>query len=170
MADVNAIIAANRAAVDDLLKAAERAQPHWTTPSAPGKWSPQQIVEHVAMAIEEGGNVIAGRPTRLPSLPFFVRPVARLFLRRVVKTGRFPKAKTNKAMDPAQSSLVGPANAEEARRRLNAALDKFEEAVRSRAAAGDMVQSSAFGKVSLEEYARFNELHTFHHLKQIPQA
>ena len=46
MADVNDVLAANRAAVLDLVTAAERSAATWTTPRAPGKWSPSQVVEH----------------------------------------------------------------------------------------------------------------------------
>jgi hypothetical protein len=170
MADITALLAANRAAVHELLGTADAAaaEGHWTTPRAPGKWSPQQVVEHVAISYEEGGNVVAGRPTKLPTLPVFVRPLARLVFNRALKTGKFPKAKTTKAMDPAKGAPPGPADPAEARARLDAALAKFEEACRERAAAGDDVPSGAFGKVSLEDYARFTELHTRHHTKQIP--
>ncbi len=170
MADVDPALAANRAAVDEMVKAAERAGSNWTTPPAPGKWSPQQVVEHVARSYEEGGNVIAGRPTKLPTLPFFVRPLARVIFNRAVKTGKFPKAKTNKPMDPSKVPDPGPASPSEARARLEAAMTKFDEAYRARAAQGDAVKSGAFGKVSLQDYARFTELHTRHHTKQIPSA
>jgi hypothetical protein len=170
MADIAALLAANRDAVDELLGTAEAAaaEGHWTTPRTPGKWSPQQVVEHVAMAYEEGGNVIAGRPTKLPTLPAVVRPLARLMFNRVLKTGKFLKAKTNKDMDPARAAAAGPATPAEARTRLDDALSKFEEACRARAAAGGKVPSGAFGKVSVEDYARFTELHTRHHTHQIP--
>ena len=38
MADVNDVLAANRATVIDLVAAAERSAATWTTPPAPGKW------------------------------------------------------------------------------------------------------------------------------------
>jgi len=166
MADVTARLTANRAAVDEFVRAAEAADSIWTTPRAPGKWSPQQVVEHVAMSYEESGNVIAERPTKLPTLPVFVRPLAKLLFNRAVKTGRFPKAKTNKAMDPPS----GPASSAEARARLDGALAKFDEACRARAATGGNVSSGAFGRVALEDYVRFTEMHTRHHAKQIPTA
>ena len=163
MAEITALLEANRAAVDDLVLAAEGAHSNWTKPRAPGKWSPQQVVEHVAMALEEGGNVVSGRPTKLPTLPFFLRPLARLFFKRVVRTGSFPKARANKAMDPAS----GPSTPSEARPRLEAALARFDEACRARAASGGEVASGAFGRVSVEDYVRFTELHTRHHIEQI---
>jgi hypothetical protein len=60
MADVNDVLAANRAAVIDLVAAAERSATTWTTPCAPGKWSPSQIVEHVAGGLEEGPTSFLG--------------------------------------------------------------------------------------------------------------
>jgi hypothetical protein len=164
MSDLDSVLAANRAAVDELVRAAEAAHSNWTTPRAPGKWSPSQVVEHVALSLEEGGNVVAGRPTKFPTLPALVRPLAKLMFNRVVKTGKFPKARTNKAMDPPK----GPASPAEAGARLEAGLAKFEDACRARASAGNTVQSGAFGRVSVEDYARFTEIHTRHHTKQIP--
>jgi hypothetical protein len=55
-ADVNDVLAANRAAVLHLVAAAERSAATWTTPRATGKWSPSQVVEHVAGGLEEAAN------------------------------------------------------------------------------------------------------------------
>ena len=52
MADINDVLAANHAAVLDLVAAAERSAATWTTPRAPGKWSPSQVVEHVAGGLQ----------------------------------------------------------------------------------------------------------------------
>ena len=164
MADLNSVLAANRAAVNDLIAAAERSAASWTTPRAPGKWSPSQVVEHVARALEESANVVAGTPSKFPTLPRILRPVVRgLFFNRVLKKGAFPKAKTNRALDPAS----GPATPVEARGRLEGALARFAEASRARAAAGQLVASTIFGTVSVQDYARFQELHTRHHGRQM---
>jgi hypothetical protein len=90
MADVNDVLAANRAAFMDLLAAAERSAATWTTPRAPGKWSPSQVVEHVARGLEESVNVVSGTPS-IPMPPAFLRPLARLFFNRILKKGVFPK-------------------------------------------------------------------------------
>ena len=164
MADLNSVLAANRAAVNDLIAAAERSAASWTTPRAPGKWSPSQVVEHVARALEESANVVAGTPSKFPTLPRILRPVVRgLFFNRVLKKGAFPKAKTNRALDPAS----GPATPVEARGRLEGALARFDEASRAMAAAGQLVASTIFGTVSVQDYARFQELHTRHHGRQM---
>src|SRR5262245_7055909 len=105
MAGVNDVLAANRAAVLDLVAAAERSTTTWTTPCAPGKWSPSQIVEHVARGLEEAANVVSGAPS-FPMIPAFLRPLARLYINRILKKGVFPKGwKAHKEFDPAS----GPA-------------------------------------------------------------
>jgi hypothetical protein len=72
----------------------------YATARAPGKWSPSQIVEHVARMFEEAANVAAGRPSKFPTLPAILHPVVRIFFRRSLKKAAFPKAKANKALDP----------------------------------------------------------------------
>ena len=118
MADVNDVLAANRAAVLDLVAAAERSAT-WTTPRAPGKWSPSQVVEHVARGLEEAANAVSGAPS-IPMPPAFLRPLLRLlFSNRILKKGVFPKGfKAHKAFDPTS----GPATPAEARVRLEGAF------------------------------------------------
>ena len=166
MADVNDVLAANRAAVIDLVAAAERSATTWTTPCAPGKWSPSQVVEHVARGLEEAANVVSGAPL-IPMPPAFVRPLARLYFNRILKKGVFPNGwKSNKAFDPAS----GPATPAQARVRLEGALARFDEECRRRAASGQHAVSTAFGTVSIEDYARFSAMHIRHHCRQMPGA
>ena len=87
MADVNDVLAANRAAVLDLVAAAERSAATWTTPRAPGKWSPSQVVEHVARGLEEAANVVSGAPS-IPMPPAFLRPLAQTVLQPDLEEGR----------------------------------------------------------------------------------
>ena len=167
MTDVNAALGGTRAAVDDLIVAAQRSEGAWTVARAPGKWSPSQVVEHVARALEESANVVSGTPSKFPTLPVFLRPLIRsLFFNRILKKGAFPKARTNRALDPSS----GPATSAEARVRLGAALDKFDQACRARAASGQKVVSTIFGTVSVEDYAEFQGVHARHHCKQMPGA
>lgn len=167
VAEVDTTLAATRTAVDDFIAAVERSRDVWTVPQAPGKWSPSQIVEHVARSLEESANVVSGAPSKFPKLPFFVRPVARgMLFNRVLKTGAFPKARTNKAMNPAS----GPATPTEGRTRLQRALERFDRECRACASAGGVVPSATFGNVQVADYIRFMELHTRHHCKQMPTS
>ena len=166
MADFNDELAANRAAVIDLIAAAERSAATWTTPRAPGKWSPSQVVEHVARGLEEAANVVSGAPS-IPMPPAFLRLVARLFFYRILKKDAFPKGfKAHKAMNPAS----GPATPAEARVRLDAAFARFDQECRRRVASGQQVVSTGFGTVSVEDFVRFNAIHTRHHCKQMSAA
>ncbi len=167
MTDVDSTLAANRDAIAELIAAAERSGGAWTAPRAPGKWSPSQIVEHVARSLDESANVVAGAPAKFPHLPFFLRPVAKGFLfNRVLRNGAFPKAKTNKAMNPAS----GPDSPAVARVRLESALARFDRECRACAEAGRPVKSATFGTVSVTDFVRFTELHTRHHCHQMPGA
>jgi hypothetical protein len=164
MANINTALAASKDAIEQVIEAGERTGPAWTAPRAPGKWSPSQIVEHAARSLEESANMAAGRPSRFPKLPAVVHPVVRgLLFKRVLRKAAFPKAKTNKAMNPAS----GPATPAEGRARLENAHEKFEEACRQVAARGERMRTTIFGAVPVEEYVRFMELHTRHHGKQM---
>jgi hypothetical protein len=164
MADVSDVLAANRAAVIDLVAAAERSAATWTTPPAPGKWSPSQVVEHIARGLDEGANVVSGAPS-IPMPPAFLRLVARLFFYRILRKDAFPKGfKAHKAMNPTS----GPATPAEARVRLEGAFARFEQECRRRVASGQHVVSTGFGTVSVEDFVRFNAIHTRHHCKQMP--
>jgi hypothetical protein len=165
MSDVQRTLDDNRVAIDELIAAAERCSGVWTVPRAPGKWSPSQIVEHVARSLDEAANVVSGRPSKFLKLPSFLRPVARvLFFNRTLRRAEFPKSKAARALNPA----AGPATPAEARRHLDAALERFDRECRACAHAGRTVESEAFGKVSLADYARFVALHTRHHCRQMP--
>ena len=115
MADVNDVLADNRAAVLALVAAAERSATTWTTPCAPGKWSPSQVVEHVARGLEEAANVVSGAPSSIPMPPAFLRPLLRLYFNRILKKGVFPNGwKAHKALNRA----TGPATPAQARELL----------------------------------------------------
>lgn len=166
MEDINTALAASKEAIERLIVTGERCGPAWTAPRAPGKWSPSQIVEHVARSLEESANMAAGRPSKFPSLPAVVHPVVRgLLFKRVLRKGAFPKAKTNKAMNP----VSGPVTPAEGRLRLETAHQKFAEACRQIASHGERMRTTIFGAVPVEEYVRFMELHTRHHGKQMAE-
>lgn len=163
MAEIDTALAASRDAVDQLIRAGEQPGAAWIASRAPGKWSQSQIVEHVARTLEESANMAAGRPSKFPSLPAVVRPIARLVFRRVLRKAAFPKAKAAKAFNPAS----GPATPAEGRIRLETAHQQFDEACRRIAADGRPMPSPGFGAVPVQDYVRFMELHTRHHGKQM---
>lgn len=167
MADIDTALAASRDAVDQLIRAGEQSGAAWSTPRAPGKWSPSQIVEHVAGGLEEGANTLAGRPSKIPRPPavvrLIVRPIARFMFKRVLRKAAFPTGfKAHKALNPAS----GPATPAEGRIRLETAHQEFDEACR-RIAADGRPATTLFGSVPVADLVRFSELHTRHHSKQM---
>ena len=162
MADIDTALVASRDAVEQLIRAGEQSGAAWLAPRAPGKWSPSQVVEHVARGLDEGANIAAGRPT-LPMPPAVVRLIAPFIFKRVLRKAAFPKGfKAHKAMNPAS----GPATPAEGRIRLETAHQKFDEACRRIAADGRPI-TSGFGSVPAQDFVRFSELHTRHHTKQM---
>ena len=163
MADIDTALAASRDAVDQLIRAGEQSSAVWNAPRAPGKWSPSQIVEHVARGLEEGANSLAGRPSKVPMPPAVVRLIGRFFFKRVLRKETFPKGfKAYKALNPAS----GPATPAEGRIRLKTAHQEWDEACR-RIAADGRPTTTGFGSVPVEDLVRFSELHTRHHSKQM---
>lgn len=164
MEDIDKALAASKQAVEELVAAGERSGPAWMAARAPGKWSPSQIVEHVARSLEESAKMGAGQPSKFLAVPALFHPVVRsLLFKRVLRKNGFPKAKTNKAMDPTN----GPATPAEGRARLEAAHGQFDSACRQLASAGQAFRTTFFGSVPVERYVRFMEIHTRHHRKQM---
>src|SRR5690349_10206443 len=163
MSDIDTGLAASRDAVDEMIRAGEQSGAAWIAPRAPGKWSPSQIVEHVARGLEEGTNFAAGRQAKVPMPPAVVRPIARFMFKRVLRKAAFPKGfKAHKALNPAS----GPATPAEGRIRLETAHQKWDEVCR-RIAADGRPMTTIFGSVPVQDLVRYSELHTRHHSKQM---
>ena len=163
MGDIDAPLDANRDATQQLIIAGERTGSAWASPRAPGKWSPSQIVEHVARSHEEAANIAAGRPSRFTAMPPAVlQPFLRLIFKWVLWRAAFPKGKAAKVMDPAS----GPATPAEGRVRLETANQQFDEACRQASSHGERIRT-LFGAVPVKDCVRFMELHTRHHCKQM---
>jgi hypothetical protein len=164
MVDINTALNSSKDAIQQLILAGESTTTAWTSPRATGKWSPSQIVEHVARSLEESANMAAGRPSKFPKFPAVVQPIVRgLLFKRVLRKAAFPKARTSSAMNP----VSGPATSAEGRVRLETAHQKFDEACRQAASRGEQIRTTIFGAVLVEDYVRFMELHTRHHGKQM---
>lgn len=164
MADIDQALAASKDAVDHLIGCGEQVASQWSVARKPGKWSPSQVVEHVARSLEESAHMAAGRPSKFPKLPAVLHPVLRFMLfKRVLRNGAFPKAKTNPAMNPSS----GPASLAQGRARLETAHQKFAAAARASESHDGRMRTTIFGAVAATEYVRFMELHTRHHARQL---
>lgn len=165
MSALDTLLAENEAATADLLAVASRAGDRWSVVPGPGRWSPAQVIEHVSLTLEEGAAVVSGQPTKLSSLPALLRLMARsLYYNRVLQKGAFPKSKTLTALEPTAPTVTF----DDADQRLQAATRQFSNACRARIAQAPDIRHPAFGKVSVESYARFQVLHARHHQGQLP--
>jgi hypothetical protein len=152
-----------RRAIDDLLDAADRCAEVWNDPVAPGKWSPAQILEHVARSIEDSAKDMHGEPSRMMQVPAPLRFLPRIVFRRVLRTGSLFKAKTNAGMNPE----AGPASPAEGRERMESA---WKELVKGRQSLQGPARSRIFGTVPGDQYVRFQALHARHHIPQFPTS
>jgi hypothetical protein len=165
MPDIDLPLAAVHDAVAQLGLAAERAGVAWTVPRAPGKWSPSQVVEHVARIMEESAKVAFGAPSKFPAINVLLRPIVRILVfKRTLWRNAFLKMKAIDAFVP----IAGSATPAEGRVRLQDALSWFDQACRARMARDEDVASTMFGAVSVADFARFQELHVRNHLLQMP--
>ena len=167
MSELDTSLANLHAAVGAFLATADRVGAAWKVPRAPGKWSPSQVVEHVARIMEESAKVAAGEPSAFPTMNRLLRPILRLvFFKRILRKKDFPKSKAIDAMDPP----VGPATPKAARVRLEGVLTRFDRACRARAASRQKVANPMFGPVAVADFARFQEIHVRHHHMQLPET
>jgi hypothetical protein len=140
----------------------------WSTPVGPGKWTPAQIAEHVAITFEIAERALKGE-SGIPGVPRLVRPLVRaIFLRRTLKTKTFPRnAKAPKVFHPSTSPPAAPHVIE----RLNRAEAGVKAAVEAlRRSGASTIEHPAFGRIAVEEYLELNAIHTRHHMGQLPSA
>ena len=170
MTEIETQIADNRAAIEDFIATARAMDAStWTTPRAPGAWSPAQIAEHLAIIYEYNRTVATGdAPSPIPRI---VRPLVQRVARGVIvdstlKAGRF----TRKGRAPGlfrPSSAPPPAG--DVLARLDAAVRGFEAALRSRhPEARQTIAHPFFGTLPTANWIRLQAIHARHHRAQLP--
>lgn len=164
--DRPARLAANRDAADRFLALA-RAVPadRWGQPRAPGKWSPAQLVEHVALAYETYVLLLHGAVPGGP--PRWIRPVVRkLMLDGILRRGTFPGfAPAPAILEPGESPAGAPAP--DLVQRLEGAARSFDAEAAAHPSA--TLDHPWFGRMPVTDLVRLAEIHTRHHSRQLPQ-
>ena len=157
-------LAADRDALDTFLATARALPPdRWNTPRAPGKWSPAQVVEHIALAYETNTQLLRGP---VPGgAPRWVRPLIRKFmLGYVLRKGGFPRrSRAPKVMEPKVSPAAAPPSV------LLPRLESAAAAFESGAAAhpSNTLEHPFFGNVPVADIVHLSEIHTRHHTPQL---
>jgi hypothetical protein len=169
MADIQSVLTENRTAVATFLATARAVLPEaWNQAGSPGKWSPRQLTEHVALAYEVSTAALKGKFPGA-SAPRLLRPLIRtLFLNPVLRNGRFGRAaKAPGPFRPSDSS----APAATLLPRLQHAADTLEAELAAELAQGrEAFEHPFFGRVALVDYLRLQAIHTRHHCRQLPGA
>jgi len=164
-------LADHRSAADSFLQAGRAVpEPAWTRPVAPGKWSPAQVAEHVRLSFEVlTRELVEGTGMRVVVPPWKGFLLRRVYLRRILRTGRFPR---NIRAPREARPVAPPAPQSEALRLVEAAAADFEAACagvadpRSR-----RLTHPYFGRLPLPLACRFLARHTRHHQDQLaPRA
>ena len=169
MSDLDTAIADNHQAVDEFTGAARAVDPtRWTLPRAEGKWSPAQVVEHVALTYEYSRAVLNNSAPG-PAAPRFLRPlVRRFFVKPVLKRGSFkPNGKAPTMFQPS-SSPEGPIDLLV---RLETAVRLFENELRASDRSGrSTLDHPFFGAMPVTDYLRLQAIHARHHRAQLRGA
>jgi hypothetical protein len=150
-------------AVDAFLAAAASVPAErWSQPRGPGKWSPGQVAEHVALAYEVNREVLHGTAPG-GAAPRLLRPLFRkLLLAPVLRRRRFfPGSKSPKIFQPNPT----PATPAAALGRLRTAAEAFE---RDAAGVGPAtIDHPFFGRLPVTDLVLLQEIHTHHHRGQL---
>jgi hypothetical protein len=128
-----------------------------------GKWTPAQIVEHLAISLERsarGFESPRGEPQRRPPTP--IERVARWLVFGLAWTP--PGVRAARGTTPA--ARVEAADAE---RHFRAGLARWAtlESGSAEQAAATLVRHPRLGDLDLEEWIRFHAWHCRHHARQI---
>src|SRR6187431_546153 len=109
MTEIETALADNRAAIEEFVATARGIDAaKWSAPLTPGKWSPAQIAEHLAITYEYNRKVVTG--TAGKGAPAFLQPLARWFVvTKTLKAGAFTrKGKAPKIFQPTAAPPVAP--------------------------------------------------------------
>jgi hypothetical protein len=169
MSDLDTAIADNHRAVDEFTATARAIDTaRWSRPRAEGKWSPAQVVEHVALTYEYSRAVLNNNAPG-PSAPRILRPLVRsFFVNPVLKRGSFKPHGKAPAMFQPSSSPDGPADL---LLRLDTAVRGFEDELRAAHRSGrSTLDHPFFGTMPMTDYVRLQAIHARHHRVQLPDA
>lgn len=155
------------AAVESFLRTgSEVHEVDWVRPTAPGKWSPAEIAEHVRLSFEILLADLHGERAMRVLLPAWQRvPLRWLMVPRIIRTGEFPKgARAPKEIRPTPTS----ATQAEALARVKSAADQFADVcARVTRPRSRRVTHAYFGGITLPTALRFIARHTQHHERQL---
>ncbi len=138
----------------------------WSAEPSPGKWSPAQVTEHVALTYQALlQELSAGQAMRVRTTGWHRILLRALLLPRILRTGRIPSGSVApRELRPGTAALDQAALLEQLRSsawRLDAELAAHAFA---------HLTHPYFGRLRSAEVLRFCAIHTAHHAKQLPET
>ena len=165
--DFSEAVALHRAAVAECV-AAVAAVPAdaWTQPLGPGKWSPAEVAEHLAISYEPPLSELSGGPGFAVRVPWWKRRALRWGMLPEILNGGFPaRAPAPLEIRPRQTAP----SPEEASRRLAANAERFLESLaQARAVRRVRLTHAYFGKLRPAQTVMLLTSHALHHRRQLP--
>jgi len=132
----------------------------------PGKWTPAQIVEHLALGLESSAAAFAGRRAKPPMARRPTTLRAKLGKLFVFGLGRFPPGlRAPEGATPAPRVERAAAEA-----RFRRGLDLWDQVERELLPVRPhdlFVKHPALGDLTMGEWLRFHAIHARHHARQI---
>jgi hypothetical protein len=158
----------HRQAVMNLVTALEAVPgDRWAEPREPGKWSPSQIAEHLALSYEAVLRELSGED----GMQLKLSPLHRLLLRwfllpHMLFHRSFPAgARSPREVRPPDTGAVQ----EEIGERLRELASRFEDAITQAGVNGEAgITHPYFGRIPPLRALRFVTLHLEHHRRQLP--
>jgi len=132
----------------------------------PNKWTPAQIVEHLALALEMSATTFSTRKAKEPMArraPTLRERIGKIFTFGI---GRFPPGLKAPERTTPQPKVDGPG----AEAHFRSALAKWEAVEREMLPARSrdlFVKHPRLGDLTIGEWARFHLVHARHHARQI---
>ena len=132
----------------------------------PGKWTPAQIVEHLALALEMSATTFAARRAKEPMArrgTTLREKIGKVFTFGI---GRFPPG----LRAPERTTPSPRVDGHAAEAHFRAAIAAWEAVERDLLPARRhdlFVKHPRLGDLTLEEWARFHDVHARHHARQI---
>jgi len=167
--DLSLEILENRKAVSEFIARAAAVEPDcWNRMRAPGKWTPAQEAEHIALTYEtltaefrKSGGMRVVTPSWSHALMRWT------LVPYILRTGKFPPgARSPRELRPASVKLLQG----ELLERLRAASEKFVEEwlMASRETPHLRLKHAFFGEIGLAQGIRLVIVHTRHHTDFLP--
>jgi hypothetical protein len=142
---------------------------HWKAARAPGKWSPAEIAEHLALTYEHLLAELRGGKAMRVKGSWLLRLGARYkFLPGLIRDGIIPQGvRAPREVRPEMPS----GDSEQTLERFRMLSMDFENEITARrASGGGTLTHPYFGKLGPERGIRFVEVHIRHHTRQLPES